>query len=158
MFSFNPYASSIFQQTPSNNSQSNIQQTSPSTSSKMTGVTSTTATTELHAYSIDDLTNAFAKMNLADGSFSEIFLYMFKTQPNTIINFIPTHHTESIEGTTTFNIKYEEDFLKQVQQYNSLPYGKYIIGYRKENTSNVYSFYNCTYTIKFTTKNPRTMK
>lgn len=107
---------------------------------------------------LDDLTNAFSKMNIAGGCFSEIFLHFFKTQPNTMVNFIPSQYVKILEGTTKFNSKYERDFVKQVQLYNAMPYGKYLIECKKENSSNIFEFYNCTYHIRFVTKNNITAK
>lgn len=101
---------------------------------------------------LDDLSNAFSKMNIAGGYFSEVFLHFFKTQPNTMINFNPTQHIKWLEGITKFNSKYEQDFIKQIQMYNALPYSKHIIEYKKENNPNMFDFYNCTYRVRFTSK------
>ena len=101
---------------------------------------------------LSDLTDAFSKMNIAGGCFSEIFLHFFKTQPNTMINFQPVQYIKTLEGSTKFNSKYEPDFIKQVHMYNSMPCGKYIIEFKKDLT-NLFDFYNCVYQIKFTTKN-----
>lgn len=110
-----------------------------------------TALHSINKDSLDDLSNAFSKMNIAGGSFSEIFLYFFKTQPNTLINFIPTKYIKCIEGSTKFNSKYEQEFIKQIYSYNTIHNGKYFIEYKKEK-NNQFDFYNCNYTIRFVLK------
>jgi hypothetical protein len=98
----------------------------------------------------DDVCSQFEKLNISGGNFSEVFHYMYKTQPNTMINFTPTAQIKILDGTTKFNNKYEADFLKQVEQYNSMPFAKNKLEIKKDTSTG--NFYDCTYLIRMTKK------
>lgn len=90
------------------------------------------------------------KMNLCNGAFSEVFHYMYTAAPETISAYQPTKHIQILQGSTKFEAKHEQTFIEKIKQYNSLPFAKFIIEYKKDIiNSNIYSVtYQLQYSIK----------
>lgn len=108
-------------------------------------------TPEQEQADMKDLQDKFANINIDKGAFSEMFHFMYATQPNTVINFKPTGIQKTLYGSTKFNSKYEQDFFRQVATYNKMPFGKYLISYKKDMVQS--NYYDCSYQLMITTKN-----
>ncbi len=108
-------------------------------------------TPEQEQADMKDLQDKFANINIDKGAFSEMFHFMYATQPNTVINFKPAGIQKTLYGSTKFNSKYEQDFFKQVATYNKMPFGKYLISYKKDMVQS--NYYDCSYQLIVTTKN-----
>lgn len=94
--------------------------------------------------------NHFNKINICSGVFAEVFHYLFTAVPDVARSYQPTKHIKILQGSVKFDAKHEQNFIKQIALYNSLPSAKFVIEYKKDLAAS--TVYIVVYNLQFSGK------